>query len=38
MAMSVVWTGMVVLSLVFGLAGGRMDDVAAAALRGPAPP
>ena len=34
MAMSVVWTGMVVLSLVFGLAGGRMDDVAAAALTG----
>ena len=32
--MSVVWTGMVVLSLLFGAAGGRLNDVAAAALEG----
>lgn len=34
MAMTWVWTGMVVLSLLFGLATGRPDAVAAAALEG----
>jgi len=34
MAMAWVWTGMVVLSLVFGLATGRLDAVANAALEG----
>ena len=34
MAMAWVWTGMVVLSLVFGLLTGRLDDVANAALEG----
>ena len=34
MAMTWVWTGMVVLSLIFGLATGRLDAVAAAALEG----
>ena len=34
MAMTWVWTGMVVLSLLFGLATGRLDAVAAAALEG----
>ena len=34
MAMAWVWSGMVVLSLLFGLAGGRLDQVAAAALEG----
>lgn len=34
MAMTWVWTGMVVLSLVFGLVSGRMDAVADAALEG----
>ena len=32
MAMAWVWTGMVLLSLVFGLLTGRLDDVANAAL------
>ena len=36
MAMAWVWTGMVVLSLVFGLATGRLDAVAEAALTGAA--
>ena len=36
MAMTWVWTGMVVLSLLFGLATGRLDAVAAAALEGEA--
>ena len=34
MAMAWVWTGMVVLSLLFGLATGRLDTVADAALEG----
>lgn len=34
MEMAVVWTGMVTLSLVFGLLTGRLDAVAAAALEG----
>ena len=34
MAMTWVWTGMVVLSLLFGLATGRLDAVAEAALSG----
>lgn len=34
MAMTWVWTGMVVLSLLFGLATGSLDAVAAAALEG----
>ena len=34
MAMTWVWTGTVVLSLIFGLATGRLDAVAAAALEG----
>ena len=34
MAMTWVWTGMVALSLIFGLATGRLDAVAAAALEG----
>ena len=34
MAMAWVWTGMVVLSLVFGFLTGRLDDVANAALEG----
>lgn len=34
MEMSWVWTGMVALSLVFGLLFGRMDEVSAAALEG----
>ena len=34
MAMAWVWSGMVVLSLLFGIAGGRLDLVAAAALEG----
>lgn len=34
MAMTWVWTGMVVLSLLFGLGTGRLDAVAAAALSG----
>ena len=34
MAMAWIWTGMVVLSLLFGLATGRLDAVAAAALEG----
>lgn len=34
MAMTWVWTGMVVLSLLFGLTTGRLDAVAAAALEG----
>ena len=34
MAMTWVWTGMVALSLVFGLATGRLDAVASAALEG----
>lgn len=34
MAMTWVWTGMVVLSLLFGLATGRLDAVAVAALEG----
>ena len=34
MTMAVVWTGMVVLSLAFGLATGRVDAVANAALEG----
>ena len=34
MAMAWVWTGMVLLSLVFGLLTGRLDDVANAALEG----
>lgn len=34
MAMTVVWTGMVVLSLVFGLVTGRIDAVASAAMEG----
>ncbi|WP_455582105.1 nucleoside recognition domain-containing protein [Dysosmobacter sp.] len=34
MAMTLVWTGMVVLSLLFGLGTGRLDAVAEAALSG----
>ena len=34
MAMTVIWTGMVVLSLLFGVFTGRLDAVAAAALEG----
>lgn len=34
MAMTWVWSGMVILSLAFGLATGRLDAVAAAALEG----
>ncbi len=34
MAMTWVWTGMVVLSLIFGVAYGRLDSVANAALEG----
>lgn len=34
MAMTLVWTGMVVLSLIFGIATGRLDAVASAALEG----
>ena len=34
MAMTWVWCGMVLLSLVFGAASGRLDAVAAAALEG----
>ena len=34
MAMAWVWTGMLLLSLVFGLLTGRLDDVANAALEG----
>ena len=34
MAISVVWVGMVVLSLVFGVACGNLDAVSAAALEG----
>lgn len=34
MAMSWVWTGMVVLSLIFGVATGNLDAVASAALTG----
>lgn len=34
MAMAWVWTGMVVLSLVFGIASGTLDAVAAAAVEG----
>ena len=34
MAMTWVWTGMVVLSLIFGLLTGSLDAVAAAALEG----
>lgn len=34
MAMSWVWTGMIVMSLVFGVATGRLDGVANAALEG----
>lgn len=34
MAMTVVWCGMVLLSLLFGAAGGRLDAVSAAALTG----
>lgn len=34
MAMTSVWCGMVILSLLFGAAGGRMDAVSAAALEG----
>ena len=34
MAMTWVWCGMVLLSLLFGLVNGRLDDVAAAALEG----
>ena len=34
MAMTWVWTGMVVLSLLFGLTTDRLDAVAAAALEG----
>ena len=32
MAVTWVWCGMVLLSLLFGLVNGRLDDVAAAAL------
>ena len=34
MAMAWVWSGMVILSLLFGIAEGRLDQVAAAALEG----
>ena len=34
MAMSWVWTGMVALSLVFGIATGNLDAVASAAMEG----
>ena len=34
MAMTIVWVGMVLLSLIFGAATGRMDAVASAALEG----
>jgi len=34
MAMAVLWTGMVVLSVVFGMLNGRMEAVSAAALAG----
>lgn len=34
MAMTVVWCGMILLSLLFGAAGGRLDAVSAAALQG----
>lgn len=34
MAMTIVWTGMVVLSLLFGIATGRLDAVSSAALKG----
>ena len=34
MAMSIIWTGMVLVALVFGIAGGRLDAVANAALEG----
>ena len=36
MSMSYVWAGMVLLSFLFGLAGGRLDQVASAALEGAA--
>ena len=36
MAMTVVWTAMVTLSLVFGIAMGNLDAVAAAAMEGAA--
>ena len=36
MAMTVIWTGMVVLSLVFGLFTGNLDAVADAAMDGAA--
>lgn len=34
MAMTIIWTGMIVLSLVFGIATGNLDAVASAALEG----
>lgn len=34
MAMSIIWTGMVVLSVIFGILAGRLDAVASAALEG----
>jgi len=34
MAMAIIWTGMVVISLLFGIATGRLDAVSAAALEG----
>ena len=34
MAMTLVWTGMIVLSLIFGIATGNLDAVASAALEG----
>lgn len=34
MTMSIIWTGMILLSLIFGIAGGRLDAVAEAALEG----
>jgi len=36
MAMSIIWTGMVILSVVFGLVTGRLNEVAAAAMDGAA--
>lgn len=36
MSMSYVWTGMILLSFLFGLATGRLDQVASAALEGAA--
>ena len=36
MAMSIIWTGMAVTSLLFGLASGRLGDVSSAAMEGAA--